>query len=374
MSRLARLGLFIFGTLMILGAAVFLIGDKQFLFSNRYSIQASFDNVAGLINGADVRVGGVRKGTVREIRLPSRSGERVIVLMSLESSTRKVVKKDSIAAIETEGLLGNKYVTVSFGSAEAEPIQEWDTLQSQPPIDLSDLVKKTNEIMETTHVALKNVTVATENIDEITTKINRGHGTVGALINDRKMYNEFNATASEARKTVAEAKVGVTAFQENMQALKKNWFFRGFFKDRGYQDITELTKHAVEKLPERAPSQVFTYSTKSLFDKSDSAKLKNEKNEKSLNKVGEFLEKNPFGLVVVAAYQGLTGDQDENLILSEARAMVVRNYLVEKFKLDDSRIKTKGFGEAQSSQERKADSLEILVYREDAKLSQKAEP
>ena len=74
MPRLARLGFFIFATLVMLGAAVFIIGDKRFLFSRRYAIQASFDNVAGLINGADVRIGGVRKGTVREIRLPSRPG------------------------------------------------------------------------------------------------------------------------------------------------------------------------------------------------------------------------------------------------------------------------------------------------------------
>jgi ABC-type transporter Mla subunit MlaD len=161
MSRLARVGLFIFATLVILGTAVFVVGDKQFVFSNRYSVQASFDNVAGLINGADVRIGGVRKGTVREIQLLSRPHERVAVVMDLEDSTRKVLKKDSVAAIETEGLLGNKYVTISFGSPDAGPIQPGDTLQSLPPVDLADLVKKTNEIMDTTNLALKSFTVAT---------------------------------------------------------------------------------------------------------------------------------------------------------------------------------------------------------------------
>jgi phospholipid/cholesterol/gamma-HCH transport system substrate-binding protein len=359
MSRLARVGLFIFATLVILGTAVFVVGDKQLVFSNRYSVQASFDNVAGLINGADVRIGGVRKGTVREIHLLSRPHERVAVVMDLEDSTRKVIKKDSVAAIETEGLLGNKYVTISFGSPDADPIQPGDTLQSLPPVDLADLVKKTNEIMDTTNLALKSFTVATANIEAITRKVNRGEGTMGALINDPKIYNELSTVASEAHKTVAEAKVGATALQENMQALKQNWLFRGFFKNRGYQDVTELTKHTIPEIPGQPPSQVFTFDAKNLFNKSNTAKLRNEK---SLNRVGEFLETNPFGLVVVTAFQGLAGDSEEDLVLSQARAMVVRQYLVEKFKLDDTRIKTKGFGKGQPGQEGKADRIQVLIY------------
>ena len=206
---------------------------------------------------------------------------------------------------------------------------------------LLSLVKKTNEIMDTTNLALKSFTVATANIEAITGKVNRGEGTMGALINDPKIYNELSTVASEAHKTVTEANMGATALQENMQALKQNWLFRGFFKNRGYQDATELTKHAIPELPGQPPSQAFTFDAKDLFNKSNTAKLRNEK---SLNRVGEFLETNPFGLVVVTASEGLAGDSEEDLVLSQARAMVVRQYLVEKFKLDDTRLKTKGFG------------------------------
>ena len=189
---------------------------------------------------------------------------------------------------------------------------------------------------------------------------------MGALINDPKIYKELNTVASEAHKTVAEAKVGATALQENMQALKQNWLFRGFFKNRGYQDATELTKHAIPELPGQPPSQVFTFDAKNLFNKSNTAKLRNEK---SLNRVGEFLETNPFGLVVVTASQGLAGDSEEDLVLSQARAWVVRQYLVEKVKLDDTRIKTKGFGKAELGQEGTADQVQILVYPQDVKMA-----
>src|SRR6185369_1322269 len=87
--------------------------------------------------------------------------------------------------------------------------------------------------------------------------------------------------------------------------------------------------------------KALTYSGKQLFDKQDSAKLKNEK---SLNAGGEFLANNQFGLAVVVVSVGVAGDTQKNLILTEARAMVVREYLVENFGFDDSQLKTLGMG------------------------------
>jgi phospholipid/cholesterol/gamma-HCH transport system substrate-binding protein len=145
MSRVFRLGVFIFGTLSILAVSIFLIGSKRLLFASTYWIQAGFKNVAGLSNGADVRVGGIRKGTVRLIELPHQSNGEMTVLMDLESSTRTVIKKDSIAAIQTEGLLGNKYVEISFGSREAPEVVDGEIIQSVAPLDIADVIKKTNE-------------------------------------------------------------------------------------------------------------------------------------------------------------------------------------------------------------------------------------
>ena len=83
MSRAARLGAFIVATLAILMAGVFIIGNKQYLFSSTYQLKAQFDNVAGLDAGADVRVGGVHSGTVSSIVLPHKPGDKVTVVMEL---------------------------------------------------------------------------------------------------------------------------------------------------------------------------------------------------------------------------------------------------------------------------------------------------
>jgi outer membrane protein OmpA-like peptidoglycan-associated protein len=210
--------------------------------------------------------------------------------------------------------------------------------------------------MDTTSTAMKNVDVATAELKGITGKINRGEGTVGALINDKTVYDQMSAATADARETIAQAKIGATAFQENMQALKGNFFLRGFFKRRGYKDSSDLTKFEIAKLPASQPSKRFSFDATNIFAKPDTAKLKNQK---ALQQVGQFLETNPHGLVVVRASAGLSGDKEENLVLTQARAMVVREYLAENFKLDDSRIKTKGLGETPGGQ---SGQLEILVY------------
>jgi phospholipid/cholesterol/gamma-HCH transport system substrate-binding protein len=74
MSRAARLGAFIVATLAILAAGIFIIGSKQYLFSSTYQLKAQFDNVEGLDDGADVRLGGVHRGTVHSIVLPHKPG------------------------------------------------------------------------------------------------------------------------------------------------------------------------------------------------------------------------------------------------------------------------------------------------------------
>jgi len=104
MSRAFRLGVFIVGTLVIFAAGVFFVGSNESLFRSTYRLKAQFQNVSGLINGADVRVGGIHKGTVRSIQLPHRPDEKLTVMMDLENSTRDVIKKDSVASIKSEGL------------------------------------------------------------------------------------------------------------------------------------------------------------------------------------------------------------------------------------------------------------------------------
>jgi phospholipid/cholesterol/gamma-HCH transport system substrate-binding protein len=360
MSRAARLGAFIIATLAILVVGVFIIGSKQYLFSSTYHLKAQFDNVVGLDAGGDVRVGGVHSGTVRNIVLPRHPGEKVTVVMDLGKSTHEIIKQDSVASIETEGLLGNQYLAISFGSAGAAEVRDGGIIVSQPPLEMSDLLKKTSGILDSSQQAIQNATRATANLDSISAKIDRGQGTVGALVNNKQLYSNLERTTSVMHETVVHAQAGAADFQENMEALKHNFLVRGYFKNRGYENSTELAKNEIEGLPQATPTKQFTYPAKQLFDRQDSAKLKNQK---SLNPSGEFLATNPFGFAVVVASAGMEGDTQKSLVLTEARAMVVRDYLVENFGFDDSQLKTLGMGkQAAANSDAGWGAVQIFIY------------
>ena len=179
-------------------------------------------------------------------------------------------------------------------------------------------------------------------------------------MNDKQLYTNLEQTTSAMRDTMVHAQAGVTDFQENMEAMKHNFFLRGYFKSRGYEDSAELAKNKIERLPQGTPTKQFTYSAKQLFEKQDSAKLKNQK---SLNAGGEFLANNQFGFAVVVVSAGMEGDTQKDLVLTEARAMVVREYLVENFGFDDSQLKTLGMGkQADTNSDAGWGAVQIFIY------------
>jgi phospholipid/cholesterol/gamma-HCH transport system substrate-binding protein len=343
MSQNLRLGTFIIVTLAILATAVFLIGGRESMFRSSYKVRADFDNVAGLDEGADVRVGGIRKGSVKKIQLPNRPDGKVVVVMDLARETQSIVKMDSVASIKSEGMLGDKYIEISFGTMDAAKLNGGETIGSQPPLDISDLFAKTNQILDTTQASLVNVQNATSNISDISMKINHGQGTVGALINDKTIYNQAAAT--------------VTSMHEDMDALKSNFLLKGFFNKRGYVDSEQLKKHEIAKLPAGAADKTFTYDAKEVFDKPDAAKLKAKK---TLNEAGQYLQGRKFGEVVITAAASMKGDSDKDRVTTQAQAMVIRNYLVQNFRLEDTRIKTMGLGKTDEGGEN--GKVEILVY------------
>jgi len=372
MSRVARLGAFIVVALAILVAGVFLIGNKQYLFSSTYRVKAQFANVVGLADGADVRVGGVHSGTVHSIELPHTAGGKVTVQMDLDNSTHEIIKQNSVASIETEGMLGNQYVAISFGSDGVADVKNGDTIQSLPPLIMSDMLKTASGILDSSKLAVDNATQATAHLNSVTAKIDNGQGTVGALVNDKELYTNLEQSTATLHATMTQAQAGVTDFQENMEALKHNFLLSGYFKKRGYEDSNDLEANSIGGLPQGTPLKTFTFTAKQLFDARDSAKLKNQK---TLNSAGEFLAKNQFGFAVVVVSTGMEGDTQKDLTLTQARAMVVREYLTENYAFDDSQLKTLGLGkQAGASQDADWGSIQVLLYPPGAQAPPPAEP
>src|SRR6266550_452187 len=177
MPKVLRLGIFVVTTLLIFSAGIFWIGSRDFRFSSTYRLNADFPNVAGVGEGATVRVGGIHQGTVRRIVLPNRPDRKVRVEMDLKGSTRNVIKKDSLAAIRTEGLVGDQYVEITFGSPDAPSVNNGDTIAAEPPLQISDMIKKTNSILDSAQGAMGSIGQTASNLQAMSSKLNSGKGT-----------------------------------------------------------------------------------------------------------------------------------------------------------------------------------------------------
>ena len=228
-----RLGLFVAGGLALFVIAVFIIGKQKNLFNPVFKLTSTFHNVGGLQIGNNVRFSGINVGTVDNIVIINDSTVRTDLLIKEE--VRQFIKSDCRIAIGSEGVIGDKLVTISQGSAEAPLAKEGQRLQSSEPVE-------TDAIMASLRVTAGNAEVITKQLAEIMTKINSGKGTLGRLIQDQTLAENLN-------KTVLNLKKSSKSLDENMTAAKHNFLFKGYFdrKAKKAAQKKEDAKKAAEK-------------------------------------------------------------------------------------------------------------------------------
>jgi len=158
-----KLGIFVLSGTILLILAFYFIGNKQNLFGDTFRISARFYNVNGLMKGNNVRFSGIDVGTVETIEIVSDSS--VNVIMTIEKDIRRYIKKNAIASVGTDGLMGNKLVNINAGNGFSESVSEGDELQTLRPIEIDEMVRTLNSTNE-------NIKVITTNLRNITDKIN----------------------------------------------------------------------------------------------------------------------------------------------------------------------------------------------------------
>jgi phospholipid/cholesterol/gamma-HCH transport system substrate-binding protein len=180
-----QLGLFVLlGSILFIGA-IYFVGNKQDMFNKTIEINALFSNINGLQKGNNVRFSGINVGTVQEIEIVNDSTIRVE--MKIEQSIIEHIKKDAVASITSDGLVGNMIVNIIPGNHSNNPVQPGDTILSLNKVT-------TEELMKTLSSTSDNANVITANLAEITTQITRGKGTVGMLINDADLSDDLRQT------------------------------------------------------------------------------------------------------------------------------------------------------------------------------------
>jgi phospholipid/cholesterol/gamma-HCH transport system substrate-binding protein len=189
-----RLGLFvIIGSLFFL-AAIYFVGNKQNMFGNTSNLKAVFVNVSGLQVGNNVRYAGIDIGTVKSIEMINDT--TINVAMSIEDKMLTHIKKDAIATIGSDGLVGNMIVNIIPGKGNAQAVVAGDVLQSYSRAS-------TDEMLKTLDVTNKNAALLTADLLKITNEINQGKGTVGVLLKDSLMSKDLKETMRGTAESVA---------------------------------------------------------------------------------------------------------------------------------------------------------------------------
>lgn len=199
------LGLFIFITTIIFVFALYLIGNKQNLFGNTFRISAVFNNVNGLILGNNVRFSGINIGTVKNIVMINDS--TICVDMVIEDKMLKHMKKNAVAAVGSDGLVGSMVINIVPGKEISEALKPGDTIQSYNKTSTTDM-------LETLNTTNDNAAKLTSDLLKITAAIKDGKGTIGMLIEDAEI-------ASEVKQTVENLKTASASASSTIRELKK---------------------------------------------------------------------------------------------------------------------------------------------------------
>jgi len=211
-----KLGLFSVVALFVAIAAIYYIGKQRNKFGSVIHVNALFNSVSGLKMGGNVRMGGIDIGTVDGIELVTDT--TVEVQMIIQRRVQKFIKKDAKAAISSEGLMGDKVVTITAGTPGQPSVTDGDSLATLKPIE-------TDQIMASLKTSADNAAIITHNLADISSRINNGKGALGKLLKDTALSANISATVKNLKK-------GSEGLNENMEAAKHNFLLRGFFKKK----------------------------------------------------------------------------------------------------------------------------------------------
>lgn len=211
-----KLGIFVSAGLLILIAAIYFIGQRRQLFTGTFRISGVFSDINGLQVGNSVRFSGITVGTVESIEQFTDSAVRVNMI--IEEKSRRYMKKDVRATIGSDGLMGNKIITIIPGTAQKKQLEDNDVIATAQPVSM-------DEIMQNIKISTDHFASITEDMSAIVSDIRAGKGTIGKLFAD-------SLFAEDVDQAVQNIKQGAGGFDRNMNAASENILLKGYFKKK----------------------------------------------------------------------------------------------------------------------------------------------
>lgn len=195
-KRSIVVGLFVVLGLVILLVGILTIGSMKKVFSSNITVKTIFEDVNGLKAGNNIWYSGVKIGTVKSLRFLPNS--QVEVMMNIEEKSQQFVRKDALAKVGTDGLIGNKIIVIYGGTQKVPSIEDGDQLAVAK-------VESTDEMLSVLSENNKNLLSITDAFKKISKNILEGRGTVGMLLNDEKLYRDVEITLTGLNKASVNA-------------------------------------------------------------------------------------------------------------------------------------------------------------------------
>lgn len=223
-----KLGIFVIIGLFIFIVAIYFIGQRQNIFAKTFSISTNFNNVNGLINGNNVRYSGINVGTVKSITMINDSTINVVML--IEEKMINHIKKDAIATIGTDGLVGNMIVNIIPGNGVDGPISSGDVIKSYTKIGTSDM-------LNTLSVTNENAALLTAKLLKIADAMADSKGTFGMLINDTIVSSNLKQTVKQLRIMSMEASKSMKELNNIISSINFNESIAGTLLNDSLQSL-----------------------------------------------------------------------------------------------------------------------------------------
>jgi phospholipid/cholesterol/gamma-HCH transport system substrate-binding protein len=415
--RYLAVGIFIVAGLTLFALGIFLVGNRHEAFSRHLLLYSEFADVDGLTKGSKVRVGGLDAGQVTKIDVPDSPNSQFRVQMRINEQLHGLVRTDSVVTLDTEGVVGEIFLSIHPGSPGAAIAPANSTLQGKPAVNISDLMNNGLGVINDADASLKQLggklntsldgmNVAVGNANDLLIGLKQGRGPAGMLLRDEKMADQIRETmtnvqsttstlnqtatrvngivgdiqgrqfpqklddtmtqvraaSTEANSTIQEVHQslnlalgpdinGETAAQnisetltnintatgnmaEDTEAIKHNFFFKGFFGHRGFYSLSSISpdEYRRNKLFTNANGRRSWMTADALFQPGahgteELSPAGRRTVDAAIASYGDAAFHHP---VVIEGYSD-AGDPADQLALSYNRAFLIRTYLVSRF-------------------------------------------
>jgi phospholipid/cholesterol/gamma-HCH transport system substrate-binding protein len=443
------IGLFLILGIGLFTVILFLIGNRYDVFGKHVEFYADFSDIGGLPRGAQVRVSGIEAGEVKSIKIPASPSSKFRLELQVKTAARGIVRTDSLVSIQTEGIVGDKYVSIRTGTSAAAEAPDGATLPSKEPFDLGAVIEKGSTVLDKSSALLDNLqgsvtdlhgrldvtldsvtrtvnhvdglvavvqpdirkmasnaSQITDTINEIVSDVNAGKGPIGLLLKDETTRKQLQATlfnaqqatlnlsdasaradriladvqsrdlaskaqavlenvqamseqlnqtikgalgpdnmgedgATNIRETLANLNRGTANLADDTEALKHEFFFRGFFKKRGFYNLEQLSPADYLKACQHqngCGTRTWLDAANLFASGSNSAEQLVETGRHAIDgAVAPVVDSLLDHVVIVEGYSG-TGTPDQEFVTSRRRADLVREYLEAHFHLVHSDV------------------------------------